>query len=450
MALNDATEQLCQHVARLAWRDVDTPARRAALRFLEDTLGVALVGWRNPFAKPLIRAARAWGRGRESRLIGGAGERWPAASAALINAYLIHCQEYDCVHEAAVVHPMAVIGACLWAHADSRSCSGEALLTAMVAAVDVAATLGMAAKNRLRFFRPAQCGALGATAALAKLHGFDAHGIRNALGICLGQLSGTMQAHREGVPALPMQIAYNARNALASVDLALAGLQAPQDPIEGEFGYLRLFEGEFDLDSACRQLGQGFRIAEVSHKPYPSGRATHGGIAALQRLRERIGDRSIASIELSAPPLIRQLVDRPAEVGMLASYAKLCFPWCAAAVLDHGNVDVDDFEPAALSQANRYASASRVSVVTDANTDPNALGPVTVTAILSDGTVDRQTVSAAPGSPANPLSTEQHDAKFRRNFASRWPHQDPAEAQAWIRQLPELGDASSVLDRFNA
>ena len=37
------------------------------------------------------------------------GERVSAQAAAMVNAYQIHCLEYDCVHEGAVVHPMATV-----------------------------------------------------------------------------------------------------------------------------------------------------------------------------------------------------------------------------------------------------------------------------------------------------------------------------------------------------
>ncbi len=447
--MNDATARLCAHVAGLRWRDVDRGARNAAKLFLEDSIGVALVGWRHPFVKSLIRCARSWGRGREARLIGGNGERWPAPTAALINAFLIHCQEFDCVHEPAVVHPMAIIAACLLAHADMRGCGGEELLTALVAGVDVAATLGVASRTQLKFFRPAQCGALGAAAALAKLNGLDAAGIRAALGVCLGQLSGTMQAHREGVTALPMQIAYNARNAIVACDLTMAGLEAPLHAIEGEFGYLRLFEQSFDLDAACAPLGRRFRIAEVSHKPFPSGRATHGGIAALQQLLAERGD-GIESVTLIAPPLVRQLVDRRALPGMRANTAKLCFPWCAAAVLLHGGVDIDDFSDDALADPRRYALAECVGVEADGNVDPNALAPVSLRLRYRDGSERMACVAETPGSPSNPLTAEAHREKFRRNWDSRWNASTEALAfEAQIAELEDARDAGGLLDSLN-
>jgi len=48
--------------------------------------------------------------GAAEATVWGTGQRLPvAAAAAMVNAYQIHSQEFDCVHEGAVVHPMAAI-----------------------------------------------------------------------------------------------------------------------------------------------------------------------------------------------------------------------------------------------------------------------------------------------------------------------------------------------------
>jgi 2-methylcitrate dehydratase PrpD len=122
----------------------------------------------------------------------GTGERVPAATAAFLNGYQIHNQEWDCVHEPAVVHPMAVVLSTLLAYADARGgIDGRRFMRACSTAVDVAASIGCAARNKLRFSRPAMCGALGATAGLAQLNGCDEATTCSALGLAYSQLSGT-------------------------------------------------------------------------------------------------------------------------------------------------------------------------------------------------------------------------------------------------------------------
>src|SRR5690606_17963560 len=184
--------------------------------------------------------------------------------------------------------------------------------------------------------------ALGAALAMARLAGLDEEGMRNALGIAYSQTGGTMQAHVEGSPTLAMQIAFNARNAVMAVDLAEAGLEAPHDVIEGPFGFFTLFEPESDLGAALAELGKVAQITKVSHKPFPSGRACHGGLDALVSLQREHGFSAADVVrgQLIAPPLILRLIGRPVGEGMSLSYARLCFQYTAASLLLDGGVGV--------------------------------------------------------------------------------------------------------------
>src|SRR5437762_7174383 len=202
----------------------------------------------------------------------------------MVNAYQIHSQEFDSVHEGAVVHPMAAILPSVLGWAErAGDISGDRLLRAVIAGVDVAATLGLCSRAPMRFFRPANCGGFGAVAGLALLVGLDEGQTRDALGIYYGQCAGTMQAHVEATPQLAMQMGFAARSALTAVELARRGMPGPREPISGQFGYFALFDGKAD-PAPFDTLGQAWRVSELSHKPFPSGRATHGGIDGLQRL----------------------------------------------------------------------------------------------------------------------------------------------------------------------
>ena len=90
-----------------------------------------------------------------------------------------------------------------------------------------------------------------------------------------------MQAHTEGSPILPVQVAFNARAALQSCELATLGFAPARAVFEGPYGYLAVFEGAFVLEPVLDGLGRDWRIAEFSHKPFPAGRATHGGIEGV-------------------------------------------------------------------------------------------------------------------------------------------------------------------------
>jgi aconitate decarboxylase len=437
-------DKIVAHLARMAAGEVPEAARAAARRFIADTLGVGMAGTAAPWRPEVLDMAAASG-GTPEAIVWGSGEGLPLAAAAMVNAYQIHSQEFDCVHEGAVVHPMAAILPSLlgWAERDG-SISGDALLRAVIAGVDVAVNLGLCSRAPMRFFRPANCGGFGAVAGLALLAGLDEEQTRDALGIYYGQCAGTMQAHAEATPQLAMQMGFAARSAVTAIELARRGMPGPRAPISGQFGYFALFDGEAD-PAPFDELGQAWRIGELSHKPFPSGRATHGGIDGLQRLMARHGieaDR-IAAGRFLVPPLTHRLVGRPPEIGMSVSYGRLCLPYVGAVCLRTGTVGLDDFTPQALRDPAMLAVARRLSVVADTNPDPNALHPVRVELDLADGNAVACDVKEVVGSPARPLSPDAARAKFDaccRSLASRG-------APLWdaVMTLDSLADTGSLL-----
>jgi aconitate decarboxylase len=408
-----AVDAILAHVDRVAEHGVPEAALAAAKAFLADTLGVAVAGARAPWRREIRDVAAASGGKREATVIGG-GVPLPLAEAAMLNAYQIHSQEFDCVHEKAVVHPMAAILPCLlgWAERAGGVC-GPRFLRALVAAVDVAVTIGLSSRAPMRFFRPANAGGFGAAVGLAMLAGLDPDRLRNAIGIYYGACAGTMQAHEEGTPQLAMQMGFAARNAVTAVELARRGMPGPHAALCGRFGYFALFDGASDM-APFAALGCSWRVAELSWKPFPSGRATHGGIDGLQRLRaaHAIQADRVAACRFRVPPLTARLIGRPVRDGMRPGYARLCLQYVGAVCLRHGTVGLDDFTESALADPATLALARRLEVLEDGNPDPNALGPQRVEIALGDGRTVAANVDAVLGSPARPLSPEAARAKF--------------------------------------
>lgn len=414
MARNPA-EILIDHALGLRWADVPELARQRTLAFLHDSLAVGVAGVGAAHAGAVLAMAQGWGSGHGAGVLGRPGLRLPAPSAAFVNAYQIHGQEFDCVHEPAVLHPMATLLAALLAEAERGGpVSGERFLTAIVAGVDVAVTLGLAAPGALKFFRPATAGIFGCVAGIAALRGMDREMALDAFGHALALVSGTMQAHLEGKPALPVQVAAAARNALVAVDLARGGMPGVRDPLTGPFGYFPLMEVREELEAAIAMLDTGHRIGEVSWKPFPTGRAGHGGIVAVQKLMARgLEADALAALEYHAPPLIHRLVGRPARTGMQPSYARLCLPYLAASVLVRGGIGLGDFTRPALDDPAVLAVAARIRVVADDNPDAAAFVPARALARLNNGTQMVEDVAAQLGSPAWPLAADQQAAKAR-------------------------------------
>jgi 2-methylcitrate dehydratase PrpD len=184
----------------------------------------------------------------------------------------------------------------------------------------------------------------------------------------------------------------------------------------------------------------------MSHKPFPSGRATHGVVDGLLELRRRhpIAPEQVERVVALVPPLVHRLVGRPLDLAPTPGAARLCAGYVGARALIRGTVDLEDFRPAALGDAATHALARRFEVRPDGNPDPNALGPVAVEVTMTGGQRHAMAVEHMWGSPARPLSREAHLAKFRRNWTSGARPLDEADGERMIRLVDDLDARADV------
>lgn len=454
------SQRVADHVADVRYEDLPPEAVAKVKTFLLDTIGVGIAGSSGAKVADLAALAATWGAAPESS-VWLTGQRMSAGSAAMVNAYQIHCLEYDCVHEGAVLHPMATILSAVMAWAEreaarGRKINGRDLIAAMAVGVDVSTMLGIVTNAPIRFFRPATAGGFGAAAAIARLAGMDARGVLDTLGAQYSQASGTLQPHVEGSPMLGMQVGFNARAAIMSADLAAAGFRGPHDILTGQYGYLVLFEQDnHDLPPFLETLGRDWQILHMSHKPYPSGRLTHGVVDGLGRLMAAQGFKpdDIAAIRAEVPPLVHRLVGRPNVPAPEANYAKLCLRFVAGTYLAKGGVDVPAFRGAALTDPVTHRYANLVDVVLDANPDQNALDPQTISVTLTDGARHSVTLPHVYGHPDVPLSDAENQAKFHRCLSFAAAELPAAKASALIAAiagLEKLEDISTLISLTQA
>jgi aconitate decarboxylase len=259
-----------------------------------------------------------------------------------------------------------------------------------------------------------------------------------------------MQAHTEGSSLLALQIGFNARNALIACDLAESGLPGLEGVLEGRFGYFGLIEAQGDISSVLPTLGKIWRINEVAHKPFPSGRATHGIVDAIKEIQaqNKFDVEKITSVEAKVPSLTHHLVGRPIHDLMEISYARLNGQYAASIMLQKGFIGIDDFTIKAIRDPQSLKVARKVNIQVDDNPDPNALSPVEVEIQMSNGDTFFKRLETVYGNPKKPLSESAHLAKFRRNWkaaAVSLPEQDGERLIASIGALETVGDIRDLI-----
>lgn len=447
----DVTGSFADHVLSVRYNELPDTSRQAARRLILDAFGVGLCGSLGQWTDELSTATASWGHAGPARVF-GERQRFPAGLAAFRNAYSIHNSEFDSLHEDAVVHALtAVLPAALAMAEQKGGVSGQKLIEAVCVGVDIAAAVGLAGTRPMKFFRPAVAGGFGAVAAAGKIAGLTREQMMHAFGAQYAQSAGSMQAHEEGTMLLALQIGFNARAAVEAVDLARSGLIATRHTFEGRFGYFNLFEDQTDLWPVLRDLPVAHHIEQVVEKPFPTGRATHGAIEAVQKLLS-LRDTSPADlerIEVTVSPVAYGLVGRAIKPQMPANYARLCLSYCVARCLMHGTVGPEHFTATALADEAPLQLARKITVRTFDMEGANAFGPTSVTLNYTDGMVNSETVNQAIGHPSNPLSTDLSHAKFLnncRNAKVALPETSALELMRRILQLDQLQNTNLLMD----
>ena len=443
------------HIINTKYSNLPDPVIYAAKTFILDTFSCALAGSNGPYAELALEAAKTWGQGQDAR-VWGKRDRLPAPSAAIINAYQIHCLEFDCVHEGGVLHPMSTIMAAAMAEIDSRiskgvKTSGKELILAISVGIDVSCSIALTSRSSMKFFRPAVVGGFGTTATIGKLRQFEKDTLHNAFGLYYGQAGGNIQAHVEGSKMLGLQVGFGARNALVACDLAEHDIDGPKDFLTGKYGYLELMEGQYELEPTWSEWGQIFRLSEVGHKPFPSGRLTHFAIDALNRIMEEniFKIEEIKTVVCKVPPLPLRLVGRPHLKNKGPNYAKLCLKYICAALLIDKTINQKTFLECTIKRTDIADLAKKVTVIPNDNTDLNAFGPQTIQIYMRNGNVYEEIVHHAIGDPLNPLPYERQLEKFWESWhsaANTMPEVQAAKLLTLINDLENLDDTSLLIN----
>jgi 2-methylcitrate dehydratase PrpD len=284
------------------------------------------------------------------------------------------------------------------------------------------------------------CGVFGAAAASAKLLGLSADRIANAIGIAASQSAGIV----ENLPTAAKNVGVGnaARGGLFAALLAAEGYDASPRAIEGPLGWARAMGDEPDLERLVGGLGKSWEIEKNTYKPYPAGIVFHSVIDACFKLRAKLNPRmdDILSITVQGSALLLARGDRPVRNER---DARVSIHHCAACALWLGAAGVPEFTAAVVVRPDIVALRQKVRAELDTAL-PDGASRVIVH--LVSGEVLSETVVAARGSLADPLSDFDIETKLRdglRLGESAW-NADTIIADVW--RLDQLADVSNLMN----
>lgn len=301
---------------------------------LLDWAAVAVAGSKEPCAKILLDHAQQEGGEAQSTLI-GTGRYGTARQAALFNGTAAHAHDFDDTYPAIPAHTTVPVASAVWAAAERDGRTGLEIITSVITGIEVICRLGLALcpdHYRRGWHASATLGAIGASAACAKLHGLKDKTMMDALELAACRAAGTKAAF--GSMAKPLQLGQAAALGLESADLAQRGFTSSKRILSAADGFYALHSNDFSDTPLKKPLGEEFHIHGNHFKYHASCFLTHGAIEAAKTFfanHSGHSPTSIKQIHVHGHPELLKVCDNPEPQTGLA--AKFSVQFCIALAL---------------------------------------------------------------------------------------------------------------------
>jgi 2-methylcitrate dehydratase len=421
--MNSISRKMAEFAHNLKFEDLPGEVVQEAKRFLIDSLGCAFAAVNNEDMQAMHRFLEKLGGVPQATVI-GSGLKTNAPNAALMNCLLTRALDYNDIYwEQDPSHPSDIIGAGL-ASAEAMGRSGKDLLLAIVIAYELEMRWCHAAEPGIREvgWHHASLTQFVSPLVAGRMYDLDVEQLVAAIGI-----SGSSHFTLGGVVAGHLTNMKNTADPLASQAgvyaalLAREGYSGPEEVIEGKEGLFEVLSNVTWLpQELLKGLGEEFLITKCSFKAFPTEALTHQPIsAALQACKELgIGHEDVAEVLVETTTRGADILSDPSKYQPeTRETADHSLPYVIATAIVEGNVLPEAFSMASIKDPRKWAILPRIKVVADPEID--ALFPkvkrARVTIKAKDGRSRTTQTDFARGTPQNPLSDAEIEAKFKAN-----------------------------------
>jgi 2-methylcitrate dehydratase PrpD len=418
------TRAIAEFVAGLTYDAIPSEVRERIKLLILDGIGCGIYGAGQPWCT-ILQTTLGELDATRSTTVWGTGLRLSSPHATLVNGTQVQGFELDDVHRQGVLHVGAVTLPALIAVGESHArLSGRDFLTAAVAGYEIGPRVGMCMGQEhigQGWHSGATVGVFAAAAGAAAGLRLSAGQTVHALGIAGTQAAGLMAA-QYGAMVKRMHAGRAAQSGLYGALLAEAGFTGIADVFESPYGgFCTTFsrsQDRFNLAELTAGLGERFETLGVALKFNSCVGSNHTTLDAIRNVAARRPFRAedVARITVHASQTTVDHVGWPYKPQGLTS-AQMNLPFCVATLLAEGDVFVDQFSEAVVTDPRRIALAEKVEVVHDPAITARGARfrhMVRVDVRFNDGSLESETVEAPRGSERKFASEADVVEKFRK------------------------------------
>jgi len=410
---------MARWAAQLEFDQIADEAVREAKRYLLDSVGCALGGYRQHDVRIALEVFDEIAGPGPATVI-GTGAKLDAVSASLANALMVRVMDYNDIYwKQDPSHPSDIIPAAL-ACCERARAGGRELVVGIVLGHEFEQRLCEAAFPgiRERGWHHATLTAFASPIVAGRALRLSAEQIQHAVGI-----SASRHATLGAVTAGKLTMMKNTVDPMATQSGVLAALLAekgytgPEHVIDGKEGLVHCFGPEWKLGVLTEGLGQSWRITSCGMKAFPTEALTHAPISAvIDLVRDNdLAPEQVAKVHIRSLARAADILADPSKYDPRSKEtADHSLPYCIAAAIVDRNVTPAAFTQERIMDPVIRAQLHKVEVVADPEIEAlfPALQRVKVTITTTDGRSFEKQLDYPKGDPRNPLSDAEVEAKF--------------------------------------
>jgi len=405
-----------------------------------DIIGCMVAGGPDEAPQRTFTAVAEFGTGPVS--VVGQSEGLPAPYAALVNGTAAHALDFDDNFHPSAGHATAVLLPTLLALGEELKASGEAVLDAYIAGLEMICAIGNGVNldhYERGWHSTSTIGAMAGGAACTRLMGLDADAVQRAISLGFSMACGTKLQF--GAMAKPLHAGIAAQNGIMAARLSAAGVTATPEPLDAPWGFRDLFAGSGSpgFEDVASNLGTPTALERygLKVKIHPCCASVHtavDGVISLMREHDLSPD-DIARVDTVVNKISFDNLRFPKPESEME--ARFSMEYSIALAVTKGTLKLADFDPEAIADPAVQAWVPRITM-SMASPEPlpiadNGREPARVHLHLTDGRELTLFMQHAKGVKQNPLTQNEVWDKFDDCVGEVL---DPAAAKA-VRDLLE-------------
>jgi len=413
------TAKMSQWAAKLEFAHLSAEAVYQAKRFLLDSIGCALGGFQQHDVEIALDVLdEIAGPGRATVI--GTGKRMDPVSAALANALMIRCMDYNDIYwKQDPSHPSDIFPAAIACCERART-GGKELIVGLVLGHEFEMRLCEAAFPgiRERGWHHATLTAFVSPIVAGRALHLSWEQIQHAIGI-----SASRHCTLGAVTAGKLTMMKNTVDPMATQSgvhaalLAERGYSGPEHVIDGKEGLTHVFGSAWKLHLLTEGLGESWRITQCGMKAFPTEALTHTPISAVLDLVKAndLHPDQVQKIQIRSLARAADILSDPSKYDPhTKETADHSLPYVIAAALVDRQVTPTQFTLEKIMDRKIREQLNKVEVVADPEIEKvfPALQRVIVHIDTTDGRSFNKQLDYPKGDPRNPLTDLEIEEKF--------------------------------------